>query len=69
MQVHLQAVRGAEAAVLLLRGQEIPGSDNWVNNGKVDVPSIWLQPILVDADNMKEVIVADGYHTEKEIYS
>jgi len=69
MQVHLQAVRGAEAAVLLLRGQEIPGSDNLVNNGKVEVPSIWLQPILVDADNMKEVIVSDGYHTEKEIYS
>jgi len=68
MQVHLQAVRGAEAAVLLLKGQEIPGSNHFINNGLSEVPSILLQPILVDADNMREVIVADGYHSEKELY-
>jgi D-xylose transport system substrate-binding protein len=69
MQVHLQAMRGAEAAVLLLKGQEIPGSNHLISNGTAEIPSILLQPILVDADNMREVIVADGYHTEKEIYS
>jgi D-xylose transport system substrate-binding protein len=69
MQVHLQALRGAEAAVLLLKGQEIPGADRFINNGLSEVPSILLQPILVDADNMREVIVADGYHSEKDIYS
>jgi D-xylose transport system substrate-binding protein len=68
MQVRLQALRGAEAAVMLLRGQEIPGSNHFINNGRIDVPSILLQPILVDADNMREVIVADGYHSEKDIY-
>ena len=69
MQVHLQAMRGAEAAVLVLKGQEVPGSNHLISNGTAEIPSILLQPILVDADNMKEVIVADGYHTEKEIYS
>jgi len=68
MQVYLQAMRGAEAAVLLLKGLEIPGSQHLISNGATEVPSILLQPILVDADNMKEVIVADGYHSETDLY-
>ena len=68
MPVRLQATRAAEALVLLLKGQEVPGADQVVNNGKIDVPAILLTPIVVDAENMREVIIADGFHSEKDLY-
>jgi len=69
MPVRLQATRAAEALVLLLQNQEIPGADQLVYNEKIEVPSILLNPIQVDAENMREVIVADGFHSEKELYA
>ncbi len=68
MPVRLQATRAAEALVLMLKGQKIPGADQLVYNGKAEAPSILLNPIQVDAQNMREVIVADGFHSEKELY-
>ena len=38
------------------------------NNGFKDVPSILLTPIQVDANNMFEVIIGDGFHTMEEVY-
>ncbi|QHJ69183.1 D-xylose ABC transporter substrate-binding protein [Planococcus halotolerans] len=39
-----------------------------INNGKSEVPSVLLEPIAVTADNLKEVIIADEFHTEEEVY-
>lgn len=39
-----------------------------VNNGYKEVPSILLAPIAVDKDNIKETIIADGFHSENDIY-
>jgi len=69
MPVRLQAVRAAESALLLIQGQEIIGTDQLIDNGKTKVRSILLHPVLVDAENIKEVIVADGFHSEKELYA
>ena len=69
MPVRLQAVRAAESALLLIQGQEIIGADQLIDNGKAKVRSILLHPVLVDAENIKEVIVADGFHSEKELYA
>jgi D-xylose transport system substrate-binding protein len=38
-----------------------------VNNGRVDVPSIILEPIAVDKNNMANTVVADGILTMDEI--
>ncbi len=69
MPLRLQATRAAEALVLMLKGQQVPGADQREPNGKTEIPAILLHPISVDAENMREVIVADGFHTEKELYS
>lgn len=62
------AKAAAQAAAELAQGKLVVGVNTKVNNGKIDVPSIMLVPIQVDKNNMRSVIVADGFHTEAEIY-
>jgi len=65
--IHQLAEMAAELAVKLARGEN-PGTDRFVNNGKIDVPSVLLTPIAVDAGNMEETIIADGFHTREQVY-
>jgi len=37
-------------------------------NGKKDVPSINLDIIAVDKDNILQTVIADGFHTYDEVY-
>jgi D-xylose transport system substrate-binding protein len=62
------AVRAAEAAVALARGDKLDTEGRAVNNGKVDVPSILLEPIVVDKANIDSTVIADGYQKREEIY-
>jgi D-xylose transport system substrate-binding protein len=62
------AVRAAEAAVALARGEKLETGGKVVNNGKVDVPSILLEPIVVDKSNIDSTVIADGYQKREEIY-
>jgi len=39
------------------------------DNGKIMVKSILIDPIAVDKTNMKETVIAGGYHTEEEVYN
>lgn len=61
------AVRAAEAAVALARGEKLE-TNGAVNNGKVDVPSILLEPIVVDKSNIDSTVIADGYQKREAIY-
>lgn len=62
------ATAAAKAALELASKKPVSEINAKVNNGKIDVPSIMLLPIQVDKNNMRSVIVADGFHTEEEIY-
>ena len=62
------ALAAAKAAMELAGKQKASDVNTTVDNGKIKVPSIMLVPIQVDKNNMKSVVVADGYHTEAEIY-
>lgn len=57
----------AELAVKLAKGEEIE-TDSKVNNEKIDVPSILLDPIAVNKDNIDDTIIADGFHTKEDVY-
>ena len=61
------ARRAAEAAVALGRHEKLETTSK-VNNGKIDVPSILLEPVVVNKDNIVETIVKDGYHKMDDIY-
>ena len=65
--VHLLARKAAEAAVALARGEQVEAPAR-INNGKVDVPSILLEPVVVDKANIEDTVVKDGYQKREEIY-
>jgi D-xylose transport system substrate-binding protein len=65
--VHLLARRAAEAAVALARGETVDAPAR-INNGKVDVPSILLEPVVVDKANIDDTVVKDGYQKKEAIY-
>ena len=39
-----------------------------IDNGKTSVPTVQVDVIAVTKENMKETVVKDGFHLEKEIY-
>ena len=61
------ARRAAEAAVALARREPVE-STLTVNNGLKEIPSILLEPIVVDKNNVMQTIVSDGYHKMEDIY-
>ena len=65
--VHLLAQKAAEAAVALARGEK-PDAPARINNGKIDVPSILLEPVPVDKNNIVDTVVKDGYQKLDAVY-
>jgi len=61
------ARRAAEAAVALGRHEKLETTAK-VNNGKIDVPSILLEPVVVNKDNIVETVIKDGYHKMDDVY-
>lgn len=61
------AEKAAELAVKMAKGEDV-GADKIVNNGKIDVPSILLDPIAVDKSNIDATVIADGFHSKEDVY-
>lgn len=61
------ASKAAEIAVSFAK-KEIPASPNKTANGKIDVPSFYLDPILVTKDNLDSTVIKDAFHTKAQIY-
>jgi D-xylose transport system substrate-binding protein len=62
------AQKAAELAITLAKGA-VPVANNKTNNGKIDVPSFFLDPIKVTKENMDATVIKDGFHTKDEIYN
>jgi len=65
--IRLLAEEAAELAVKLAKGEKT-GAAQFVNNGKIEVPSVLLQPIAVDQSNLDSTIIADGFHSREDVY-
>jgi D-xylose transport system substrate-binding protein len=61
-----EAERAAEEAVRLAKGQKTT-ADRSISNGKMQVPTIMLNPVVVTKDNIKSTVVKDGFQTLKSI--
>lgn len=61
------AERAAELAVKLAKDEDL-GADRRVNNGKIDVPSVLLDPVAVDKSNIDDTVIADGFHSKEDVY-
>jgi D-xylose transport system substrate-binding protein len=65
--VSVLAVRAAEAAIAIAKGETVQ-TDRTVNNGKRDVRSILLEPIMVDRNNLDSTVIKDGFHAREDVY-
>lgn len=61
------AARAAEAAVSLAKKEKVE-TNGKVNNGKIDVLSILLEPIAVDKSNLDEIVIKDGFQKREDVY-
>lgn len=61
------APAAVEAAVALAKKEKLP-TTRTVNNGRIDVPSILIEPIQVDKSNIEETVVKDGFQTREKIF-
>jgi len=61
------AGKAADIAVVLAKGGK-PQSTGKVNNGKIDVTSYLLEPILVTKGTMDATVIKDGYQTREQVY-
>ncbi len=67
------AKEAARYACLMAEGkpflQEGEGEkSNFISDGTYEVPCVVLEPISVNAENMKEVIIDTGFHFEEDVY-
>lgn len=66
--IYLLATKAAEMAVKLAKKEKVPEATASVDNGKVKVPSVLLDPIPVDKDNLVSTVIKDGFHKMEEVY-
>jgi len=62
------ASKAAEAAVKLAQRRPIVAKAE-LDNGKIKVPSIFLEVISVTRDNLRETVIADGYLKEQDVFT
>jgi D-xylose transport system substrate-binding protein len=58
--------RAAEVAIQLAKREKVD-TTRTVNNGRIDVPSILIEPIPIDKNNVDEVI-KDNFHKREDVY-
>ncbi|TZE81391.1 D-xylose ABC transporter substrate-binding protein [Calorimonas adulescens] len=66
------AEKSAEVAVALAQGKEVKDlseANKTVNNGKMDVPSILLDPVVITKDNVDSELIDSGWFTKDQVYS
>ena len=61
------ATKAAETAVAMARNKPLIATSS-VNNGKIDVPSIFNPVYSVTKDNLRATVIKDGFHSESEVF-
>lgn len=55
------ATQAAVTCVKLARGESISNINSAMSNGKKDIPAMLLKTVVVDKNNIKQTVIADGY--------
>ena len=61
------AFAAVDSALKLARGEKLDARDK-INNGKIDVPAILFEPIVVDKSNIMSTVIKDGYQKLEDVY-
>ena len=67
------AYTAAEVAVAIAKNpdreiKDIVEIDRFVNNGNKNIPTVVTEIVVVDKENIRDTVVADGYHDVVDIY-
>jgi ABC-type xylose transport system substrate-binding protein len=57
-----------ELSIKLAKNQKVTGITGSINNGRRDVPVLFLKPVAVTKDNLREVLIGDKFYTEEQIF-
>ncbi len=63
------ATKAAEIAVAMARKQPLAEPTRPLANGFKDVPSILIEPVVVEQGNLAATVIADRFHTLEEVYA
>lgn len=66
--VEILAKATARYAINMAMGEKIDRIFEKINDGTADVPFFKVQPIAVTKENMDEIIVDAGFHSEEDVY-
>ena len=61
--------KSAEIAIRLAQKDKTLTWPEKVFNGKKEVPSVLFNPVVVDKNNIRETVIADGHLTEEEVFN
>jgi D-xylose transport system substrate-binding protein len=57
-----------DLAYKLAKGEKIPNIKSTLNNGRKDVPVLYLKPVAVTKNNIRETVIADKFYTEQQVF-
>ena len=63
------AGKAAEIAVAMARKQPIGTVADRLDNGFKQVPSLLIEPVAVDRNNLASTVIADGFHPLAQVYA
>ena len=61
------AFNAVDAAVKLAKGEKVDAKDK-INNGKIDVPAMLFEPMVLDKSNVMQTVIKDGYQKMEDVY-
>jgi D-xylose transport system substrate-binding protein len=62
----LEAETAADMALQIAGGKKI-NCKSTISNGTIDIPSVLLDPVTVDSNNIRDVLVKSGYLKESDL--
>jgi len=61
------AFAAVDSAIKLARGEKVETKDK-INNGKLDVPALLFEPVVLDKNNVMQTVIKDGYQKMEDVY-
>ena len=61
------AFAAVDSAIKLAKGEKVDTKDK-INNGKIDVPALLFEPMVLDKDNVMQTVIKDGYQKMEDVY-
>ena len=61
------AFAAVDSAIKLAKGEKVDAKDK-INNGRLDVPALLFEPMVLDKNNVMQTVIKDGYHKLEDVY-